>query len=114
MTVAEVREYVFGRERRLCRCCRKRPGESMHEIIFRSQLGKVSPANSICVCGDGVRGCHGLLQRHQIEVYGASETPNAEQTLVFRPVTLTARDWLALDPGQEIVSRVMSDVESEV
>ena len=112
MTVSEVREYVIGRERGRCRCCRKRLGESLHEIVFRSQLGKVSKANSVWVCGDGVRGCHGLLQRHQIEVYGVGyDTPHAERTLVFRPVTLTAQEWLDVKPGQEISSPVMLEME---
>ncbi len=112
MTVAEVREYVFARERNLCRCCRKRSAESMHEIVFRSQLGKVSKQNSVAVCGDGVRGCHGLLQKHQVEVYGVGyDRPHAERTLIFRPASLTAQEWLDVKHGQEISSPVMVEME---
>lgn len=82
-TTAEVRVYVFGRERNICRCCRKRAAESMHELKFRSQGGKVSKKNSVAVCGDGVRGCHGMLQRHEIEYFAG---PNgAEAALTFWP-----------------------------
>lgn len=109
MTVSEVREYVFARERNICRCCRKRPAESMHEIVFRSQRGKVSKKNSIAVCGDGVRGCHGFLQRHEIEV---SETPmGAESTLWFLVVTPLAADWVGIHPLETIESPVMLDME---
>ena len=66
--VADVRAYVFARERGMCRCRHYRPAESMHEIIFRSQGGKVTPENSIAVCGDGVRGCHGRLHRRDITI----------------------------------------------
>ncbi len=115
--VAEVRPYVFARERELCRCCRKRPAESMHEIVFRSQGGKVSKQNSIAVCGHGTAGCHHLLQRHQIDVYGpiledwSTAEINAEGTLTFRAVTLTAQEWLGVTQGQELISPVMVDIE---
>lgn len=76
---AEVRRYVFNREHGLCRCCRFKVAESMHEIQARSLGGKVSKQNSIAVCGDGVRGCHGRLQRHEIIVCGS----DAEDILKF-------------------------------
>lgn len=74
-----VRDYVFERERGMCRCCGWRHAESMHEIKSRGAGGKRTPENSIAVCGDGVRGCHGCLQRYQIRVEG----PDAEQLLTF-------------------------------
>ncbi len=110
----DVRAYIFARERDLCRCCRKRQAESMHELKFRSAGGKVSKANSVAVCGDGVRGCHGLLQRHQIDVYGehgSTTDINAERTLTFHAVTLTAQEWLGVTQGQELISPVMVDIE---
>lgn len=111
MTVAEVREYVFARERNICRCCRKRPAESMHEIVFRSQRGKVSKKNSIAVCGDGVRGCHGFCQRHEIAVSVWDE--RAEGLLVFEPVSIAAQDWLCVKAGESIASPVMVEIEAE-
>lgn len=110
----DVRAYVFGRERNICRCCRFRKAESMHEIIFRSQGGKVSRKNSIGVCGDGVRGCHGLLQRHEIEVGQASRIGphfNADDTLAFRALTLAAAECLRIRLGEWIVSPVMQETE---
>lgn len=79
-----VRAYVFEREKGICRCCGCMAAESMHEIVFRSQGGKVSPENSIAVCGDGVRGCHGRLQRHEITVRMHSKRKGAEGFLAFR------------------------------
>lgn len=90
-----VREYVFEREQNICRCCRLRPAESMHEIRFRSLGGKVSKTNSIAVCGNGVAGCHGFLQRNAIYV---SETPfvnrGAEGELYFQPHEQDAADYM--------------------
>jgi hypothetical protein len=60
--VRDVRAYVFAREREICRCCRFRPAESMHEIKPKSLRGKVSRINSIAVCGSGTTGCHGHLR----------------------------------------------------
>lgn len=87
--VAAVRAYVFAREGGVCRICGLRRAESMHEIRPRSLGGRVSRENSIAVCGDGVRGCHGLAQRHEIHVEG-----DAEQVLDISAATARARAWL--------------------
>lgn len=84
LDVRAVHDYVFTRERGICRCCGFMAAESMHEIIFRSQGGKVSKENSIAVCGDGVRGCHGKLQRHEITVRMHSKRLGAEGFLAFK------------------------------
>lgn len=113
-TTAEVREYVFARERGICRCCRKRKAESMHELKFRSQGGKVSKKNSVAVCGDGVRGCHGHLQRHEIEWFVGPQ--GAEATVTFFPHMAdshTAADWLGIRYDESIESPVMRDMEAE-
>lgn len=107
--VGEIRDYVFARERSVCRCCRKRRAESMHEIVFRSQGGKVSKKNSIAVCGDGVRGCHGLMQRHEISV--TSYQLGAEGALSFWPRTGAAVDWLAVKEHERIELPVMQEME---
>lgn len=54
--VRDIRTYVFLREQNICRICRIRRAESMHEIRPRSLGGRVSPQNSIAVCGNGVEG----------------------------------------------------------
>lgn len=84
LSVSKVRAYVFERERGICRCCGYMAADSMHEIVFRSQGGKVSKENSIAVCGDGVRGCHGRLQRHEITVRMHSKRRGAEGFLAFK------------------------------
>jgi hypothetical protein len=80
VAVRDVRTYVFARERGICRCCGRMAAESLHELTFRSLGGIVSKENSIAVCGDGTRGCHAKLQRHEITVRGK----NAEKFLAFR------------------------------
>lgn len=110
-TTAEIRQYVFARERNICRCCRKRIAESMHEMIFRSQGGRISKKNSVAVCGDGVRGCHGLLQRHEI-VWGWDYETKAEGSITFAPDSDAAREWLCLKRGETIESPVMQEIET--
>lgn len=107
--VKAVRDYVFGRERGLCRCCRIRAAESMHELVFKSRGGKVSRKNSVAVCGDGVQGCHGLLQAHQVH-YGTSQR-GADATLTFTPITARAADYLRVKVGESIVSPLMRDCD---
>lgn len=106
-----VREYVFMRERNICRCCRVRPAESMHEMIFRSQgkAGRPSRINSIAVCGSGTTRCHGFLQAHQIDVSGETRL-DAERCLYFSPMTLTAAAHLRVPVGFVIVSCPMREV----
>lgn len=69
-SVAMVRMAVFEREDYRCRCC-GRPAKSMHEIVPRSLGGAVSLENSVALCGDGVRGCHGKIQRHEVRIVGS-------------------------------------------
>lgn len=94
-----IREYVFEREQGMCRCCRCRRADSMHELLFRSLGGKVSKRNSVAVCGDGVRGCHGYLQRNEIDWQG-----DAEERLSFQPLTKRAAEWMRIKLGLWIVS----------
>jgi hypothetical protein len=88
----KIRAYVFAREQNICRCCRIRRSESMHELHFRSLGGKVSKRNSVAVCGDGVRGCHGFLQRNEIAWQG--ESLGAEGLLMFHPKTAPSAEWM--------------------
>jgi len=110
--VTEVRQYVFARERDLCRCCRFRRAESMHELRPKSLRGRVSRSNSIAVCGDGVRGCHGFLQRHEITFHRSLKL-GAEATLYFMPCTEAARTWTRLGERHGIESPVMRELEAD-
>ena len=110
--VAEVRVYVFGREREICRCCRFRVAESMHELRFKSLGGKVSRRNSVAVCGSGTTGCHGYLQEHDIDWDEMDENRRAEATLHFIPVTEYAAEWLRIKLGESIESPVMFEMET--
>lgn len=42
-------------------CCRAR-ADSLHHIVRKSQSGDDYAVNLLSVCGDGVRGCHGLIE----------------------------------------------------
>lgn len=109
--VAKVRTFVFGRERGVCRCCRSRPAESMHELRPRSLGGKVSKYNSVAVCGSGTTGCHGYLQTYQIG-YAFEQRPiDAQGTIIFTPGTHSAADWMKLPHGESISSAPMSTYE---
>lgn len=112
--IAEIRDYVFARERGICRCCRRRRAESMHEIKSRGAGGKVSKRNSIAVCGQLRNGheCHGRCQRKQIVVTWPDEA-KAETTLTFTPTDAASADWLKVKLGEEIVSAPMREYEQE-
>lgn len=111
-TTKDVRGYVFARERDLCRCCRIRPAQSMHEIKPRSLGGKVSRKNSIATCGELVgteECCHTYLQTRQITV--GSGILGAEAELYFTAETKGAADWMRIALGEQIESRPMIDME---
>lgn len=110
--VAEIRAYVFARERNICRCCRARAAESMHELRPKSLRGKVSKTNSVAVCGDGVQGCHGFLQRHEIVCYLTMPVAGAEDLLLFQPRATAASEWMKLRAGQMLQSAPMRDMEA--
>lgn len=81
----------------------------MHELKPRSLGGKRSKRNSIAACGDGVNGCHGFAQRHEIE-YIPTEL-GAEGTVQFQAKTPTAADWMRVTLFHWIESPVMVDIE---
>lgn len=110
--VKETRDYVFARERGICRCCRIRAAESMHELRPKSLRGKVSKRNSVAVCGDGVRGCHGMLQRHEIAV--RIDHTEAEGTVLFYPQTGKAADWMRIARYSFIESQPMREMETDL
>lgn len=111
-SVKDVRQYVFARERNLCRCCRIRPAESMHEIRPRSVGGKVSRKNSVALCGSGTTGCHGHAQGHRISIGGS--ILGAEAELVFTANNQAAAEHCRIKVGEQIVSRPMQEVEQDV
>lgn len=110
----DVRGYVFARERNICRCCRSRNAESMHEIVSRGRRGKRSRKNSIAVCGvlvGAVPSCHTYLQQSQIAVNALELV--AEDTLRFTPKTKQAAEWMRVQVGHTLVSPVMVATEEE-
>lgn len=108
---AKVRAYVFARERNICRCCRSRTAESRHELRFKSLGGKVTRQNCVAVCGDGVRGCHGMLQDHSIAYDFEHPALGAESTVIFTAKDRQAAEWLRIEIGESISSQVMVETE---
>ena len=109
--VAQIRDYVRARERNRCRCCRSRVGQSMHELKARSLRGRVSKTNSVWVCGDGVAGCHGMLQRK--EILADYSVLGAEGVIVFTPQTFKAAEWVKVAKGEAIESAPMRELEQD-
>lgn len=109
--ITEVRNYVIGRERGRCRCCRFRRGESMHELRSRGAGGKVSKTNSVWVCGQLGNGpeCHGQLQRAEIRVLVSQR--GADGTITFWPQHQKNADWLRIKLSDCIESGPMSTYE---
>lgn len=110
----EIHDYVFGRERQMCRVTRPQRAESMHELRPRSLGGKVSRKNSVAVQGDGVNGIHGLLQRHEIGYEFETPEIGAEGTVIFTAFTQAAADAMRVKVGESIVSAPMVVMEAAV
>lgn len=53
-----------------CRVCGARRAESLHHVVRRSKSGEDVRANLLPVCGDGVRGCHGLIEARSLWALG--------------------------------------------
>lgn len=106
-----VRTYCFARDCGICRCCRVREAESLHEIRPRSLGGKVTRQNSIALCGSGTTGCHGYCQSYRVRISGGPEM--AEGTLVFTALNTTAARWLRIAVGASVESPVLRPIETE-
>lgn len=110
----DVRSYVFGRERNVCRCCRLRLAESLHEMKSRGAGGKRSRKNSIAVCGQLVgvdSSCHTYLQQSQIKIV-IDIALGAEGDLTFIPLTAHAADYMRVAIGKAVESPTMFTIEA--
>lgn len=94
--ISSTRAYVFEREGGICRCCRRRAAESMHELISAGAMGSrmkaTNPSNCVAVCGrlvGSMPSCHTYLQRNDISWEG-----DAEGDLRFTARTPAAQRWL--------------------
>lgn len=110
--VHDVHDYVFMRERNICRCCRTREAHSMHELLFRSLGGKVSRKNSIAVCGSGTTLCHGFLQRNEIAWAFNDESQGAEAEVMFGAKTEAAATHMRIKLMHCIWSAPMRELEA--
>ncbi len=55
--------YQLLRMYRTCELCGRVPAESFHHVVPRGQGGDDCLENGAALCGDGVRGCHGEVER---------------------------------------------------
>ena len=101
--VRAIRVEVFAREMGMCRCCGWRAAESMHELRFKSLGGTASRENSVAVCGDGTRGCHGFLQRLEI-TYRFDRRRSAQCWIAFKACTRAAADYTGISHSCERAS----------
>ncbi len=84
----------------------------MNEEPPRSCGGKVSRQDSMALCGDGTRRCHGFVTRNEIVIERGRL--GAEDVLTFTAKTQAAADWMRIKVGESIVSAPMVQVEAEV
>jgi hypothetical protein len=78
------------------------PAQSLHHVLPRSQGGDDVEACLVAVCGDGVRGCHGLLENQDLQArmdLGAYLRMNRPDTLSY------IRGKLGDEEGSEWLTR---------
>lgn len=99
---AVVNERAAGR----CEVC-GRQGESIHHRVKAGQGGQWAPSNTVRLCGDGTRRCHGWLEAHPLHAKALglwlppTATP-ADWPMYVRPAMFTRAWWKADDDGMWI------------
>jgi hypothetical protein len=68
MSEQTCREIVALRSDGVCEICGVARAETMHHRLTR-KYGPWSPSNIVALCGDGVRGCHGLVTNTRSQYY---------------------------------------------
>lgn len=71
MNESKARPIVYERSGGICERCGERRANTVHHRKNRSQGGTWDPSNLLHLCGDGVRGCHGVVTNTRREYYGA-------------------------------------------
>ena len=98
--LALIRERSGG----LCEVCGRR-AESTHHRKPRGMGGSQdpaahSPANLLRVCGDGTRGCHGMIEADRTGSYGHGWLLRRGELPTCVPVLLRNRWTLLTEDGQ--------------
>ena len=94
----ETRELVYKRDQYRCARCGKHAGNGPMSIQHRRARGMGgtrqpntnSPSNLILLCGDGVQGCHGRIERNRAE---ARKTGYNVPQFVANPASIPVRYW---------------------
>lgn len=95
-----------------CPLCNSRfdryPGCTRHHVIKKSQGGDDWRANIVWLCGDGTRGCHGLIEagdrstRRRLRLYLERERPETIRYVVRK---ISTRNRAPLSAGVEWLDR---------
>lgn len=84
------------------------PGRTRHHVIPKSQGGDDFRSNIVWICGDGTRGCHGLIEagdrstRVRLRLYLERERPDVINYVTRR---IAARNRAPLTAGLEWLDR---------
>lgn len=115
-----VRQAFFERDGERCFVCRKPlrweergTGWSMHHRKPRGMGGTTDPrvssiANALTVCGSGVTGCHGRIERNrEIALRVGLLIPTNATTETFAPAAVRVRRldktwWLLTESGRAV------------
>lgn len=88
---------AWERDRGRCVVC-GRTAESVHHRQGRGGSDPHRLANLITVCGDGVRGCHGLIHGHPAAAYAQGRmVPRLGVLTPEDTPVLTQSGWVLLD-----------------
>lgn len=91
------RRRAWERDKGLCVVC-GRTAESVHHRQGRSGSDPHRLANLLAVCGDGVRGCHGLTHGHPSAAYAMGRmVPRLGIRTPEEAPVLTRSGWVLLD-----------------
>lgn len=97
-----VNERAAGR----CEVC-GRPGESIHHRVKQGQGGLWEPSNTVRLCGDGTRRCHGWIEQHPnhakaLGLWLHSRATPADWPMYVRPAMFPRGWWKADNDGMWI------------
>lgn len=76
----DARPLAFGR----CPICKRTTRDlSRHHVVPKGQAGDDLPENLVWACGDGTRGCHGVLTHHNRGDHGLTFEDVAARLLAY-------------------------------
>lgn len=91
----KLRALVEGRDKVCVRCgvAVPRDEDSLHHRIPRGRGGENAAVNLILLCGSGVSGCHGWVEKHRTAAYRLGYLVPTGIDPADVPVTVAGRGW---------------------